>query len=76
MNADTKPKLTKRNADVIAAKTVASSLTGLGILLITACAQTPPNASSSQPIIQPATKAIQVISDPPGARIEVNQDYV
>jgi hypothetical protein len=54
-------------------QTVASAL---AILLITACVQTPPSASSPRPPAQPATKTIQVISDPSGARIEVNNDYV
>jgi hypothetical protein len=62
--------------NVIATKIAASALIALGILLIIACTKTPQSTSSSQPLTQPTTKAIQVISDPPGARIEVNQDYV
>jgi hypothetical protein len=48
----------------------------LAILLIAACVQTPPSASSPRPPAQPVTRTIQVISDLPGARIEVNNDYV
>jgi len=46
-------------------------------LLLTACASpyTPQSASPS-PTPAPTTKMVQIISDPPGARIEVNDDYV
>ena len=44
-------------------------------------AQTPPPSAYYRPTppptqAQPAIKPIEIISDPPGARIEVNDDYV
>ena len=51
---------------------------GLGVLVFSACAQTP--QSAYHPPVPPpplaAPKTMQVISDPTGARIAVNQEYV
>ena len=47
---------------------------GLGVLVLGACAQTPQSAYHVP--VPPAPKTIQVISDPAGARIEVNQEYL
>jgi hypothetical protein len=41
---------------------------------LVACESSPPTVSTQPP--QRATKTIQIISDPLGARIEVNDDYV
>ena len=47
-------------------------------LLIFGCAEPPSNASHSAVSTPPpkVTKTIQIISQPPGARVEVNDDYV
>jgi hypothetical protein len=47
---------------------------GLGVLVLGACAQTPQSAYHVP--VPPAPNTIQVISNPQGARIEVNQEYV
>ncbi len=51
---------------------------GLGVLVFSACAQTPQSAYHPPvpppPLAAPKTK--QVISDPTGARIAVNQEYL
>jgi len=51
---------------------------GLGVLVFSACAQTPQSAYHppvpTPPLAAPKTK--QVISDPTGARIAVNQEYL
>jgi hypothetical protein len=46
-------------------------------MMLAACTPSPPTPSNqaSTPA-QSTSKTIQIISDPPGARIEVNQDYV
>jgi hypothetical protein len=51
---------------------------GLGVLIFSACAQTPQSAYHP-PVPTPPTavpKTMQVISDPTGARIAVNQEYL
>ena len=51
---------------------------GVGLLVFSACAQTPQSAYHS-PVPTPplaAPKTMQVISDPTDARIEVNQEYL
>jgi hypothetical protein len=51
---------------------------GLGVLVFSACAQTPQSAyhppAPTPPLAAP--KTMQVISDPTNARIEVNQEYL
>jgi hypothetical protein len=51
---------------------------GLGVLVFSACAQTP--QSAYHPPVPPprlaAPKTMQVISDPTDARIEVKQEYL
>jgi hypothetical protein len=50
----------------------------LGVLIFSACAQTPQSAYHP-PVATPPTavpKTMQVISDPTGARIAVNQEYL
>jgi hypothetical protein len=51
---------------------------GLGVLVFSACAQTPQSAYHSPAPTPPlaAPKTMQVISDPTSARIEVNQEYL
>jgi hypothetical protein len=45
---------------------------------LVACESSPPTAATQSPpaAATAAMKTIQIISDPPGARIEVNDDYV
>ena len=53
---------------------VIAALIAFGLV---ACESSPPQvATQSPPAATAATKTIQIISDPPGARIEVNDDYV
>ena len=47
---------------------------GLGVLVLGACTQTPQSAYHVP--VSPAPKTNQVFSNPPGARIEVSQEYV
>jgi hypothetical protein len=49
---------------------------GVGVLVFSACAQTPQSAyhPPTPPLARP--KTMQVISDPTNARIAVNQEYV
>ena len=53
---------------------VIAALIAFGLV---ACESSPPQvATQSPPAATAATKTIQIISDPLGARIEVNDDYV
>jgi PEGA domain len=53
-----------------------AALSGV-ILVISACTAAQPNSSASvKPTPSPTTKALQILSDPPGARIEINDNYV
>ena len=49
---------------------------GLGVLVFSACAQTPQSAYHPPGPPLAAPKTMQVISDPTSARIEVKQEYL
>ena len=49
---------------------------GLGVLVFSACAQTPQSAYHPPTPPLAAPKTMQVISDPASARIQVNQEYI
>jgi hypothetical protein len=49
---------------------------GLGVLVFSACAQTPQSASHPPAPPLAAPKTMEVISDPTSARIAVNQEYL
>jgi PEGA domain len=47
------------------------------IWVISACTAAQPNTSASvKPTPSPAAKAVQILSDPAGAKIEINENYV
>jgi PEGA domain len=47
------------------------------LFLFSACSSSPSNpVLPASGMGEPATKTIQIVSDPPGARIEVDDDYV
>jgi PEGA domain-containing protein len=63
----------------ILTSTIIFAITGATLCLsIFGCAEAPSNPSHSAVSTAPRnlTKTIQIISEPPGARIEVNNDYV
>jgi PEGA domain len=52
-------------------------IAALGTVILAGCESSPPKvATQPPPAATAAPKMIQIISDPPGARIEINDDYV
>jgi hypothetical protein len=45
--------------------------------IISACTAAQPNTSANfKPTPNPTTKAVQILSHPPGAKIEINDNYI